>query len=114
MPLAERERLGGLDVMEVRERAGREHLEIDVRLVHFRKPQLGVGERASRVLHADQLVVADPVPGPAAVIGPELGAVAARGTVRGLQAHVRVNIDDGGVGNARHAFVSLARSVSAD
>ena len=54
VPPAERRGLGQLDVVEVGQRARRQHLEVDVRLAHRLQAQIGVGERAACVLDADR------------------------------------------------------------
>jgi hypothetical protein len=47
--------------VEVGDRVGGEDLQVDARRVHRRQPHVDVHERAARVLHTVQVVVADPV-----------------------------------------------------
>ena len=47
--------------VEVGDRVGGEDLQVDARRVHRRQPDIDVHERAACVLHAVQVVVADPV-----------------------------------------------------
>ena len=89
-----------LDVVEVGERAGRQHLEVDVRLAHPGKSQFGIGERASRVLDADELVIADAIPRLAIFVGAEFRAVTARCAVGRLQPHMGMHVDDRGVADS--------------
>ena len=64
----------GVDVVEVGERVGRQHLQLDAGFVHRGDPQLGVHEHRAAVAHAAQLVAADPEP----LLAVDLGRARAR------------------------------------
>ena len=111
---AEGQGLGEVDVVEIGQRAGRQDLEVDMRLVHLPEAQLGVGERAAGVLHADELVVAHAVPGLACLVGAELGAVPPRRAIGRLQPHMRVQVDELRLADPGHVPVPpLSSRVSA-
>jgi hypothetical protein len=101
VPLAAvRDRLRGIDEVEVGERARREDLVVDARRVHRLDPQLGVGERALRVPHTLEAVVADAIPGLSLVVDAIFGAVRPVGPHVDLDADVRMAVDDAGVVDA--------------
>ena len=93
---AEPDRRFGVDVLEERERVGREDLELDAPLVHLSQPQLHVHERAGPILDPDELVVTDAVARQSTGLG--VGFLQKRPVVAGraqrlLQHHVGMQID---------------------
>src|SRR6185437_10677495 len=109
---AEREGRRGVDMVEIGQRAGRQHLEIDPRLRHPLETQLGVGEGAVVVAHADQAIVADAIPGAALLVDAVLRPMGPGGAVGRREADMRVNVDAGRGLDTRHG--ELPETVSAE
>ena len=83
----------GLDVVEVGDRVGRQHLQVDAESVVHRQAQAHVHERAVAVVHPVEHIVAHPEPWPTFGTDTEFGSVVAGAAEHAFQHHVRMHVD---------------------